>query len=77
MEEIIGALQRSIDLMGSAFPGISSFRRYHFRTVLKHDFAEICKVCEQSEDLKPSKFLFGDDLRSKKINISEENKLFN
>ena len=35
-------------------------------------FAEIRKVPEQSEDPKPSKFLFGDDLSSKIKRISEE-----
>ena len=76
MEEVIGAIQCSIVLMGSAFEGISFFERHHFRRVIKHDFAEICKASEQSEDPKPSKFLFGDDLSSK-ATISDENKLFN
>ena len=64
-EEVTGALQHSIVLMGSAFAGVTSFRRHPFRRVLKYDFVEICKVSEQSEDPTPSKFLFGDNLTSK------------
>ena len=49
MEKVTTALQCSIVLAGSAFASLSSFRRYRFRRVLKHDFAEICKDSEKSE----------------------------
>ena len=77
MEGDTGALQRSTVLMGSAFAGVSSFHRHYFSRVDKHDFAEICKDPELSEDPKASKCLFGDELSSKIKKNSEKNKLFN
>ena len=76
IEEAIGALQYGIVLLGSAFAGVSSFRRHCVRRVLKHDFAEICDVSEQYKDPKPITFSF-DDFSFKIKKVLEENKLFN
>ena len=56
MEEVAGALQRSIVLMGSTFAGVSSFRRYRFKRVPKHDFTEICKVLNSLRIQNPANF---------------------
>ena len=62
-----------LSLIGSSFAGLSSFRRYRFKSSLSPEFQSLVK--EPEGGFSPSKFLFGDDLSSKIKNLSEENKL--
>ena len=71
--DVLETLQRSLVLIGSSFAGLSSFRRYRFKSSLSPEFQSLVK--EPEGDFSPSKFLFGDDLSSKIKNLSEENKL--
>ena len=57
----------------ASFAGLSSFRRYRFKSTLSPEFQSFVK--EPEDGFSPSKFLFGDDLSSKLKNLSEENKL--
>ena len=71
--DVLKTLQRSLVLIGSSFAGLSSFRRYRFKSSLNPEFQSLVK--EPEGGFSPSKFLFGDDLSSKIKNLSEENKL--
>ena len=71
--DVLEALQRSLVLIGSSFAGLSSFRRYHFKSSLSPEFQSLVKELEGG--FSPSKFLFGDNLSTKIKNLSEENKL--
>ena len=71
--DVLKTLQRSVVLIGSSFAGLSSFRRYRFKSSLSPEFQSLVK--EPEGGFSPSKFLFGDDLSSKIKNLSEENKL--
>ena len=71
--DVLKTLQRSLVLIGSSFAGLSSFRRYRFKSSLSPEFQSLVK--EPESGFSPSKFLFGDDLSSKIKNLSEENKL--
>ena len=71
--DFLEMLQRSFILIGSSFAGLSSFRRYHFKSSLSPEFQSLVKDPESG--FSPSKFLFGGDLSSKIKNLSEENKL--
>ena len=71
--DVLETLQRSLVLNSSSFAGLSSFRRYHFKTSLSPEFQSLVKGPEGG--FSPSKFLFGDVLSSKIKNLSEENKL--
>ena len=71
--DVVETLQRSLVLIGSSFAGLSSFRRYRFKSSLSPEFQSLVK--EPEGGFSPSKFLFGDDLSSKIKNLSEENKL--
>ena len=71
--DVLKTLQRSLVLIGSSFAGLSSFRRYHFKSSLSPEFQSLVK--EPEGGFSPSKFLFGDDLGFKIKNLSEENKL--
>ena len=71
--DVVETLQRSLVLMGSSFAGLSSFRRYRFKSSLSPEFQSLVK--EPEFGFSPSKFLFGDDLSTKIRKLSEENKL--
>ena len=71
--DVLKTLQRSLVLICSFFAGLSSFRRYRFKSSLSPEFQSLVK--EPEGGFSPSKFLFGDDLSSKIKNLSEENKL--
>ena len=71
--DVLETLQRSLVLIGSSFAGLSSFRRYCFKSSLIPEFQSLVK--EPEGGFSSSKFLFGDDLSSKIKNLSEENKL--
>ena len=72
--DVLEALQRSLVLISSSFAGLSSFRRYCFKSSLSPEFQPLVK--EPEGGFSPSKFLFGDDLSTKIKNLSEENNLF-
>ena len=71
--DVLEMLQKSLVVMGSCFVGLSSFRRYCFKSSLSPEFQSLVK--EPEGGFSPSKFLFGDDLSSKIKSLSEENKL--
>ena len=71
--DVLETLQRSLVLICSSFDGLSSFRRYRFKSSLSPELQSLVK--EPEGGVSPSKFLFGDDLSSKIKNLSEENKL--
>ena len=71
--DVLKTLQRSLVLIGSSFAGLSSFRRYHFKSNLSPEFQSLVK--EPEGGFSPSKFLFDDDLSFNTKNLSEENKL--
>ena len=71
--DVLETLQRSLVLIGSSFAGLSSFRRYRFKSSLSPEFQSLVK--EPEGGFSPSKFRFGDDLSSRIKNLSEENKL--
>ena len=71
--DVLKTLQRSLVLISSSFAGLSSFRRYRFKSSLSPELQSLVK--EPEGGFSPSKFLFGDDLSSKIKNLSEENKL--
>ena len=71
--DVLEMLQRSLVLIGSFFAGLSSFRRYRFKSSLSPEFQSLAK--EPQGGFSPSKFLFGDDLSTKIKILSEENKL--
>ena len=71
--DVLKTLQKSLVLIGSSFAGLSSFRRYRFKSSLNPEFQSLVK--EPEGGFSPSKFLFGDDLSSKIKNLFEENKL--
>ena len=56
--------------MGSAFSGLSSYRRHRFKQVLSEKYSSLLQ-----DPVTPSHFLFGDNLHEKLENISEEQKL--
>ena len=68
--DVLKTLQRSLVLMGSSFAGLSSFRRYGFKSCLSLEFQSLIK--EPEGGFSPSKFLFGDDISAKIKNLSEE-----
>ena len=70
--QVTDVIQRSLVLMGSAVAGLSSFRRFRFQRSLKSEYKPICN--DISEEGKPSKYLFGDELFSHIKKLSEENK---
>ena len=69
-EVFLGSIQRSIVCMGSAFSGLSSYRRHRFKQVLSEKYSSLLL-----EPVTPSHFLFGDNLHDKLKKISEEQKL--
>ena len=71
--DVLETIQRSLVLIGSSFAGLSSFRRYRFKSSLSPEFQSL--VEEPEGGFSPSKFLFGDDLSFKIKSLSEENKL--
>ena len=71
--DVLETLQRSLVLIGSSFAGLSSFKRYRFKSSLSPKLQSLVK--EPEGGFSPSKFLFGDDLSTKIKNLSEENKL--
>ena len=71
--QVTDVIQRSLVLMGSAVAGLSSFRRFRFQRSLKSEYKPICN--DISEEGKPSKYLFGDELSSHIKKLSEENKM--
>ena len=66
----LGSIQRSIVSMGSAFSGLSSYRRHRFKQVLSEKYSSLLQ-----DPVTPSHFLFGDNLHEKFKKISEEQKL--
>ena len=70
--DVLETLQRSLVLIGSSFAGFSKFRRYRFKSSLSPEFRSLVK---EPKGGFSSKFLFGDDLSSKKKSLSEGNKL--
>ena len=56
--------------MGSAFSGLSSYRRHRFKQVLSEKYSSLLQ-----DPVTPSHFLFGDNLHEKLKKISEEQKL--
>ena len=69
-EVFLGSIQRSIVSMGSAFSGLSSYRRHRFKQVLSEKYSSLLQ-----DPVTPSHFLFGDNLHEKLKKISEEQKL--
>ena len=69
-EDSLGSIQRSIVSMGSAFCGLSSYRRHRFKQVLSDKYSSLLQ-----DPVTPSHFLFGDNLHKKLKKISEEQKL--
>ena len=61
--DVLEALQRSLVLISSSFAGLSSFRRYRFKSSLSPEFQSLVK--EPEGGFSPSKFHFGDDLSTK------------
>ena len=58
--------------MGSAFSGLSSYRRHRLKQVLSEKYSSLLQ-----DPVTPSHFLFGDNLHEKLKKISEEQKLIN
>ena len=56
--------------MGSAFSGLSSYRRHRFKQVLSEKYSSLLQ-----DPVTPSHFLFGDNSHEKLKKISEEQKL--
>ena len=69
-EVFLGSIQRSIVSMGSAFSGLSSYRRHRFKQVLSEKYSSLLQ-----DPVTPSHFLFGDNLHEKLKKVSEEQKL--
>ena len=53
--DVLETLQRSLILIGSSFAGLSSFRRYRFKSSLSPEFQSLVK--EPEGGFSPSKFL--------------------
>ena len=59
-EVFLGSIQCSIVSVGSAFSGLSSYRRHRFKQVLSEKYSSLLQ-----EPVSPSHFLFGDNLHEK------------
>ena len=68
-EVFFGSIQCSIVSMGSAFSGLSSYRRHRFKQVLSEKYSSLLQG-----PVTPSHFLSRENLHDKLKKISEEQK---
>ena len=66
-EDFLGSIQHSIVSMGSAFSGLSFYRRHRFKLVLSEKYSSL-----PQDPITPSHFPFRDNLHKKLKKISEE-----